>query len=189
MSCLSFTTKYKPADLLGSGSYADVYEVLDDDELVIKIYDGPDFVLQGFNEEFFLQKLLGSGLSPEYQDSYYCEPTEKFYLVSEKIDIPLLDYILEDYLRLSDIEELERKIQRLHQQYKILHNDIRLDNLAVRILVNGETKYEIVLLDFNLAQTIERYNDEDTYKDFEFVDELKYWFKKGYRRQDLINEL
>ena len=56
-----------------------------------------------------------------------------------------------------------------------------------------DDKYKIVLIDFNLAETLDNSNSqrakEKIKKDFEFYNLLNSKFQKSYRKNDLINKI
>lgn len=142
---------YITAELLGSGSYSNVYRIKDE-QLAIKVYDSFDHYTP--NESHIMSLNISS--VPKMVDLIYDKNLDTFGLVMELTDCTLSQYItnvnMDNFRKRHFIMKIAQSITELHFR-GFSHSDIKMDN----ILVKDDEPY---LSDFSVSSTFSSIDPE-----------------------------
>ena len=160
--------KYKENKLIGEGGFAKVYQAINNttgQEVALKKISKNKLHMTG-DEDYYL-----NALEKEIETMKLCEcdNTVKFYEYYEEKDyytiaMELCDTTLYDYLlpkKNFSIEEIYDIFSNLNRAFKIMnknkivHRDIKLENILIKYINTEKTKFIPKLSDFGFSKKIE----------------------------------
>jgi serine/threonine protein kinase len=182
--CEKLVRDYRLGNLIGKGAYGKVYDVCkhSDCKYILKVisYDdtiyqmsgmsgksGDEIYAQWFNEiDMHIQmdrcQTKASGqFAPHIYDAWFCDGNRTFYIIMEKFDGNLFDFI-SMYTKLGDhvrsllktlinttfVYKLLYSLDFVHQNCNICINDIKLENILFKKV--GD-QYLFVFADFGIS--------------------------------------
>jgi serine/threonine protein kinase len=153
MSVLS--DKYTIIDLLGSGSFGDVYKAKTHDNKTIALKTEEKKINSRLKEEYQIYKnLKKSGINEGIPKIYGYTTTESYNILSMELLGKSLDDIFNDHDKKFDIItvltlgiELINLIEHIHTA-KYIHRDIKPNNF----LIGRKNKNKIYIMDFGLSK-------------------------------------
>jgi len=165
-------SKYKPHELLGTGSFGSVYKV--NDNIVIKIINIENYTLDLYDNfksinsiinEINIQKSLNNtDISAKILDYWIQDVTGvlEVCIVMENKGISLLSWLDNgNTLNNIDKEIIKKKLDMLHEK-NIIHNDFAERNILVE---EKNNKRDFYITDFGLSHTketlLEHYKEID----------------------------
>jgi serine/threonine protein kinase len=199
--CLTDNNIDNIGNKIACGSYACVYEEKGESKnnviKIIIVRQVENYITDIINEIKITKLASDNDISPKlikyFDYSGYSEYTinmgEKkvskshfFFIVSEKYDITLKEYIKSKSRKNIDriIKMLKKQIIKLHE-FGIVHNDLHTGNVMLKLNDKGDI-IRLVLIDFGQAKVLTNIKDENIRKnlikwDLEFIEYIKNEYK------------